>query len=359
METLHRLFAGEARSLPLPDASVHLVVTSPPYPMIAMWDEGFCAADAEIAPLLAAGRGFDAHERMHLQLDAAWAECVRAVVPGGWIAVNVGDATRSIGGSFALYPNHARITMAMIRLGMTPMPDLLWRKPTNAPNKFMGSGMLPAGAYVTYEHEYIGLYRKGTTRAFEGTESERRRQSAFFWEERNAWFSDLWEGLPGGRQELDKAERARSAAFPFEVPFRLIQMYSLQGDTVLDPFAGTGTTLAAAVASGRSSVGIDRDVQLADKLPAIVDHGVRMGVARSEARRQGHHDFVATRLAAGKEIKHTHESGVAVMTAQETSLRLVVPESAESAGEGVRVRYGELDVSGRRLAQPGLFDGLG
>lgn len=355
MDTFHRLLAGDARALPLGDESVHLVVTSPPYPMIAMWDEGFCAADPEIAPLLAAGRGFDAYERMHLQLDAVWAECARVLVPGGWIAVNIGDATRSIGAGFALYPNHARITMAMIGLGLTPMPDLLWRKPTNAPNKFMGSGMLPAGAYVTYEHEYVGLYRKGVGRRFEGAEAERRRESAFFWEERNRWFSDLWEGLVGERQALDQAERTRSAAFPFELPYRLIQMYSLHGDTVLDPFAGTGTTLAAAVASGRSSVGVERDAQLAATLSATVELGVRLGRSRAAARRDAHHEFIAARLAAGKEIKHTHQSGVQVMTAQETSLRLLVPEAVDVEAGAVRVRYGDLDLNRRGPAQTGLF----
>ncbi|GDX82139.1 DNA modification methylase [Deltaproteobacteria bacterium] len=346
METLHRLVAGEARSLPVADASVQLVVTSPPYPMISMWDEGFCAVDPEIAPLLAAGRGFDAYERMHLQLDEAWAECVRALIPGGWIAVNVGDATRSIGGGFALYPNHARITMAMIKLGMTPMPDILWRKPTNAPNKFMGSGMLPAGAYVTYEHEYVGLYRKGASRPFSAADAERRRESAFFWEERNRWFSDLWEGLPGERQGLDRAERSRSAAFPVELPYRLIQMYSLQGDTVLDPFVGTGTTLSAAVASGRNSVGVERDALLAGTLAASVELGVRVGRERATARRDAHREFVAARLAAGKTIKHVHASGVAVMTGQEMGLRLRVPTSAARESSTIRVAYTDLELAG-------------
>ncbi len=342
METTHRLFAGDASALPVPAASVHLVVTSPPYPMIAMWDGGFGAADPEIGALLAAGRGWDAFEQMHLQLDVAWAECVRVLAPGGWIAVNIGDATRSIGPGFALYPNHARITMAMVRLGLSPMPDVLWRKPTNAPNKFMGSGMLPAGAYVTYEHEYIALFRKGPNRAFSAAEAERRQNSAFFWEERNRWFSDLWDALPGETQALKSAERTRSAAFPFEIPWRLIHMLSLQGDTVCDPFAGTGTTLAAAVACGRNSVGVDRDPALAGRLREVMDLGMRLGPIRARARRDTHRDFVAARLAAGKSVGHLHESGVAVTTRQERRLRLLSPESVVFEADWARVQVGEV-----------------
>ena len=123
----------------------------------------------------------------------------------------------------------------------------------------MGSGMLPAGAYVTYEHEYILIFRKGGKRLF-GTEEEkaRRRVSAYFWEERNVWFSDIWIDLKGAAQGLcNKSVRNRSGAYPLELAFRLICMYSLYGDLVFDPFLGTGTTTTAAIVTGRNSIGAE------------------------------------------------------------------------------------------------------
>lgn len=341
MRTTHRSFVGRAEALPLPDASVHLVVTSPPYPMIQMWDEGFSAGDPAVAAALAAADGPAAFEAMHRQLDGAWAECARVLVPGGWLAVNIGDATRSLGGTFALYPNHARIVTSALRLGLTAMPDILWRKPTNAPNKFMGSGMLPGGAYVTYEHEYVALFRKGGGRTFPGEAAARRRESAIFWEERNAWFSDLWEGLPGERQRRTGA-RERSAAFPLELPWRLIQMYSLLGDVVLDPFAGTGTTHTAAVATGRSSVGVEREPGLAGAAADAVAEGVRVGPARVAERVAAHRRFVAAREAAGKPPRHrSARYGWPVVTGQEVDVRLWAPATSERTDAGWEVVHHE------------------
>ena len=120
----------------------------------------------------------------------------------------------------------------------------------------MGSGMLPAGPYVTLEHEYILIFRKGPKRVFKTEEERRLRQrSAFFWEERNKWLSDIWFDVAGVAQDTNQTNlRQRSAAFPFELAYRLICMYSIQSDVVLDPFAGTGTTTLAAVGAGRNSV---------------------------------------------------------------------------------------------------------
>ena len=210
--TTHRVLVGDARSLGIPDASVDLVVTSPPYPMIAMWDALFSALDPRVGALLATNPDA-AFEAQHAALDAVWAECRRVLRPGGLLCVNVGDATRTLDGVFRLWPNHARILRACAALGFHVLPDVLWRKPTNAPNKFMGSGMLPGGAYVTYEHEYVLVLRNGPPRAFPGAaDKARRRASAYFWEERNTWFSDLWMGLAGTEQALSPAARPIPAA---------------------------------------------------------------------------------------------------------------------------------------------------
>lgn len=340
MKSTHHIHIGDARDLrSVPDTSVQLVVTSPPYPMVEMWDHSFGELEPEALSLLEAGQGMAAFEAQHRVLDTVWAECARVLMPGCFLCINIGDATRSIAGEFCLYPNQSRIVAACLRLGLTPLPDILWRKPTNAPNKFMGSGMLPAGAYVTYEHEYILIFRKGGKRIFSEEEHVRRRASAYFWEERNLWFSDLWTDLVGTGQKM-RGPRERSAAFPFELPFRLIQMYSLQGDTVLDPFVGTGTTMAAALATGRSSIGVER---LPELRPQVLD---RLRTAFTEApdlataRLRAHAEAIRSREAQGKECKHRSlPYGFPVLTSQETELQLWIPERWEERADHVEVHH--------------------
>ncbi len=132
-----------------------------------------------------------------------------------------------------MYNNYARIARFFDAAGYDELPSILWRKQSNKPNKFMGSGMLPPNAYVTQEHERICIFRKGGIRAFSFEEAAERRRSSYFWEERNLWFSDIWDDLKGVPQNLE-GTRPRSAAFPFEIPYRLINMYSVTGDRVLD-----------------------------------------------------------------------------------------------------------------------------
>ena len=332
--TQHRLYRGDHPDVLPGDVPVHLVVTSPPYPMVQMWDAGFSAQSPAVAEALAAEDGPRAFEAMHRVLDPIWAACFERLVPGGFICVNVGDATRTIGGSFQLYSNHARTIQGLLAAGFGLLPDILWRKPTNAPNKFMGSGMLPAGAYVTYEHEYIIVARKGGKRVFRSAaDRARRRRSAFFWEERNHWFSDLWQGLTGTRQHLDAATRKRSGAFPVPLPARLIDMYSLQEDCVLDPFAGTGTTALAAAAAGRHSISVERAAGLAEVFAASMERVPAVSAARLAQRLEAHAAFVEARLAAGKSCKHVHTAtGIPVMTSQERELALPLARSIEADG---------------------------
>ena len=316
MQTRHEAVHGDARDLStLTDESVQLIVTSPPYPMIAMWDEAFTAMDPEVGLALDRAEGVRAFEAMHRQLDRCWAELHRVLVPGGLACINIGDATRSVDKQFALWPNHARILQAALALGFTVLPDILWRKPNNSPTKFMGSGMLPAGAYVTYEHEYVLILRKGAKRAFDADGKRHRRASALFWEERNAWYCDLWD-LTGTRQSMPGVEaRKRSAAFPFELAFRLIQMHSVYGDRVLDPFAGTGTTALAAAVAGRGSVMVEREESLLPEMAQTL--ALAPSIPRIEARLQRHLAFVAERVC-----KHGNPRFGPVVTRQEQELRL-------------------------------------
>lgn len=226
------------------DASVALVVTSPPYPMIAMWDAPFALQGA---------RTYDA---MHALLDGVWREVARALIPGGLACVVVGDALRKVDGRFRLFPNHARVTQAFLALGLDALPYILWKKPTNKPNAFLGSGFLPPNAYVTLDCEFILIFRKGALRSFPRLDATRKR-SVYTKAERDVWFSQLWD-VRGSRQERGKDAR-RSAAFPPEVPRRLVAMFSVEGDLVLDPFVGTGTTLAEAARLKRGAVGYEID----------------------------------------------------------------------------------------------------
>ncbi len=322
MQTRHRVLLGSAACIDLAAESVNLVVTSPPYPMIEMWDQSFSDQDGGIARHLERGDGPAAFEAMHRVLDEAWGECYRVLRPGGFACINIGDATRSIAEQFRLYTNHARIVVACEALGFQSLPAVIWRKQTNAPNKFMGSGMLPSGAYVTLEHEYILVLRKGGKRIFAPADRERRSRSAFFWEERNTWFSDLWD-FKGVQQRLGSNEaRARSGAFPFELAFRLISMYSTQGDLVLDPFLGTGTTTSAAVACARDSVGVETDAGLLPLIEATIEAGATLGHERQLARLRAHDEFVRRYEAEkGRTPGHTSTTyGFPVVTRQEVDL---------------------------------------
>ncbi len=275
MQTKHTIILGNSQQMPeVVDSSVHLMVTSPPYPMIAMWDEQF-KTDPLIGKLW---QTFDAtgeeaavrqiYDAMHDHLGKVWAETYRVLADGGIAAINIGDATRRIGGRFQLFPNHSRVTEVCEKIGFTSLPYILWKKPTNKPSykgkgAFLGSGFLPPNAYVTLDCEFILLFRKGELRKFL-PHDEKRYDSVFTKKQRDEWFSQIWE-LKGTRQTANELER-RTAAYPQEIAERLIKMFSVKGETVLDPFLGSGTTTKAAMLSDRNSVGYETDRKL---LPTI------------------------------------------------------------------------------------------
>lgn len=304
------------------DNSIELVVTSPPYPMIEMWDNMFVSGNSEIGNLLK-DKPIDAFELMHQQLDCVWSECYRVLKDGCYMCINVGDATRTINGNFALYNNAARIIDSCTKLGFITLPNLMWLKQTNSPNKFMGSGMLPCGAYVTLEHEWILILRKGERRKFlTDSDKELRSRSAFFWEERNKWFTNIWN-IHGDSQKIKiSCGRERTASFPLEIPYRLINMFSVIGDKVLDPFLGTGTTIKAAILTGRNSVGYEIDETFEDvikgNLRAFVNSDLNSII---ENRIASHRIFIKVRQDAGLSVKHYNSTyDIGVVTKQENNI---------------------------------------
>lgn len=328
MQTKHLINIGNSQNLDsVEDESVNLIVTSPPYPMIEMWDEVFTQMNNEIGIALNEEEGFKAYDLMNKELNKVWDEVDRVLVSGGIVCINIGDATRKIGNRFQLYSNHSRIINYFEQMGYQVLPDILWRKQSNKPNKFMGSGMLPPNAYVTLEHEYILIFRKDGNREFKKQDEKvNRRNSAYFWEERNKWFSDVWEDVKGTSQKLgDKKLRDRNGAYPFELAYRLINMYSVKGDTVLDPFLGTGTTTIASIASGRNSIGYEIDPNFKQFIVGSVLDSKEGSNQYIRERIDKHVDFVDSRVKEKGPLKHSSNwYDFSVMTSQERELNFSI-----------------------------------
>lgn len=248
-----------------------------------MWDSLFTEADRKIAELWqkleadgkeqTVGQIYGA---MHDYLAKVWGEAYRVLVDGGIACINIGDATRRLNGKFQLFPNHARITEICESIGFTTLPYILWKKPTTKPTykgkgAFLGSGFLPPNAYVTLDCEFILLFRKGNLRKFP-PKDRTRYDSAFTKPQRDEWFSQIW-AFKGTRQTASELER-RTAAYPDEIADRLIKMFSVKGDTVLDPFLGSGTTTKEAIQNERNSVGYELDSNL---LSIITQKTVNIG----------------------------------------------------------------------------------
>ncbi|MCW1929550.1 DNA-methyltransferase [Bhargavaea beijingensis] len=346
INTSHAIINSNSNNMEeIQDGTVSLVVTSPPYPMIEMWDELFISQNPAIKTELEQGKGQNAFDLMHKCLDDIWEEVDRVLIDSGFVCINIGDATRTLNKDFCMYSNHSRIIKKFVEMGYSVLPDIIWRKTTNAPNKFMGSGMLPSGAYVTYEHEYILIFRKGGKRTFKKDEIPKRQESAFFWEERNVWFSDIWN-LKGVSQKMIKAssERERSAAFPFELAYRLINMYSMKDDIVLDPFLGTGTTTLAAMASRRNSIGVEIDKSLVEStLNSLlyVEDNLNKRIIK---RYTDHIDFINQEIERGKDkwYENPHLNSK-VKTRQEKNIKFETIKSIELSDFKIQVKYQDLD----------------
>lgn len=340
-ETSHRFLCANSKNLhEIKNQSVQLIITSPPYPMVQMWDEILKSQNPKIQKAIDSKQYQLAFNEMHAVLNQTWSECDRVLQNGGFICINIGDATRTFNDNFQLFSNHTKIIDFFAQKGYSVLPDIHWRKPSNSPNKFMGSGMYPAGAYVTYEHEYILIFRKGGKRVFNNQSRSMRQASAYFWEERNVWFSDLWE-IKGTKQAFAvKNTRARNASFPFEIPFRLIAMYSVYGDTVLDPFCGCGTTNLAAITLGRNSIGVDIDQQFINFAKEQATQSLNQLNQKIHDRLSTHQNFINSLSEESRTKCYKNNNlNVPVKTKQEQKIQIPLINKISQSDDLISVSY--------------------
>jgi modification methylase len=336
LETTHTVHFRNSEDLSeIESGSIDLMVTSPPYPMIEMWDDIFAQQNPLIKNALNGKRGDLAYDLMHQELAKVWKQVYRVLKNGAFACINIGDATRKVDDEFQLYPNYSRVLNCCMDLGFSPLPEILWKKQTNAPNKFLGSGMLPGGAYVTLEHEFILILRKGSKRETKEEEKLKRLQSAFFYEERNIWFSDIWDNLKGTKQKnIDSKIRERSGAFPFELPYRLINMFSVKDETVLDPFLGTGTTVAAAMATARNSVGFEIDSNFKELYKEKFKDIVDLSNETIQNRLNDHRTFIDNERKRRTFRYNNKKYSFSVVTKQETEITFDLLTEMTDQGNG-------------------------
>jgi len=248
LRSSHLLVHGDARELSsLDDESIHLVVTSPPYWTLKEYRDHPDQL----------GHVEDYDEFLE-DLAKVWRECFRVLVPGGRLVCVVGDVclSRRKFGRHLVMPLHADITVACRKTGFDNLNPIIWHKIANAKYEiqngnpgFLGKPYEP-NAIIKNDIEFIlmqrkpGGYRKPTEKQ---RELSRIKKSDY-----ERWFQQFWR-ITGA------STRDHPAPFPLELAQRLVCMFSFVEDTVLDPFCGTGTTILAAMRSGRNSIGFEID----------------------------------------------------------------------------------------------------
>jgi site-specific DNA-methyltransferase (adenine-specific) len=244
-KTFHRLIQGDARELNfIPDESIHLVVTSPPYWILKKYREN----TSQLGHI-------EDYEEFIEELSKVWKHCYRILVPGGRLVCVVGDVclSRREFGRHVVVPLHADIAVTCRKIGFDNLNPIIWYKiakatyEVNNGTKFFGKPYEP-NAIIKNDIEFIlmqrkpGGYRKPTV--------EQRRVSRISKKDYSAWFRQIWN-IPGA------STKNHPAPFPLELVYRLIRMFSFYGDTVVDPFCGTGTTMLAAMKANRNSISVE------------------------------------------------------------------------------------------------------
>ncbi len=247
--TAHTLYCGDAREMSgLTPDSIHLVLTSPPY-----WTlKEYRRSDGQMGHI----EDYDVFLR---ELDKVWKHCLHALVPGGRLICVVGDvclSRRKNNGRHTVVPLHASIQERCRKMGFDNLAPIIWHKIANAVYEVEnGSGFLgkpyEPNSVIKNDIEFILMQRKPG--GYRTPDLPTRILSVISSENHKQWFQQIWTGLTGA------STRSHPAPYPFELAERLIRMFSFVGDTVLDPFLGTGTTSIAAAAVGRNSVGFEVD----------------------------------------------------------------------------------------------------
>jgi modification methylase len=247
LPTSHRLINGDARNLSfLEDESVHLVVTSPPYWNLKRYNENPDQL----------GHVQD-YESFLTELKKVWHHAYRVLVPGGRLVCVVGDVcvARHSFGRHLVFPLHADICVMCRHIGFDNLNPIVWHKIANASyevtngSKFLGKPYEP-NAIIKNDIEFILMQRKpGGYR--KPTEAQ-REASKINKKEFDRWFQQIWN-ITGA------STKQHPAPFPLELATRLVRMFSFTGDTVLDPFSGSGTTMVAALRADRNSIGVEID----------------------------------------------------------------------------------------------------
>lgn len=247
MTTTHRLIQGDSRQMPfIKDESVHLVVTSPPYWTLKKYNDN----ESQL------GHVAD-YEAFLNELSKVWKEVHRVLAPGGRLVCVVGDVclSRRQHGRHVVVPLHSDIAVICRKVGFDNLNPIIWHKISNAnyevPNgtKFLGKPYEP-NAIIKNDIEFILMERKPG--GYRQPTAKQRQLSMISKEEYSDWFRQFWS--MGGA-----STKVHPAPFPLELAYRLVRMFSFWGDTVLDPFCGTGTTMLAAMKCGRNSIGVELD----------------------------------------------------------------------------------------------------
>ncbi len=196
------------------------------------------------------------------ELDRVWHSCYRALVPGGRLVCVVGDvclSRRKNDGRHTVVPLHASIQESCRKIGFDNLAPIIWHKIANAVHEVEngGSGFLgkpyEPNAVIKNDIEFILMERKPG--GYRTPEPATRILSIIGSVDHKVWFQQIWTGVTGA------STRRHPAPYPVELADRLVRMFSFVGDTVLDPFLGTGTTTVAAALAGRNSIGIEIDPQ--------------------------------------------------------------------------------------------------